>query len=102
MIFESKRFSELAGLPVEGESNLLNESKENDKVEEFSSNDGVTEGESSDSQDECDETDMMEEKIRETVRRELESMWASGQVFGKKTKKSQGITMGFMGVGFKK
>mgnify|MGYP003352835994 CR=1 FL=1 len=51
----------------------------------------------------CDESEIDEAKIREAVRSELESMWASGQVFGKKSKSRRGeVTMGFSGIGFKK
>jgi hypothetical protein len=103
MIFESKRLLELAGLPVEGESSLLKESKEDDKVEEFSSDDGVTEGDAADEKEECDEADGSdEEKIREAVRSQLEHMWASGEVFGRKAANRGGVTQGFPGVGFKK
>jgi hypothetical protein len=103
MIFESKRLLELAGLPVEGESNLLKESKEEEgkkDVEEFSSNDGVTEGEAPPEKDECDEGD--DAAIREAVRSQLEQMWASGEVFGRKAANRGGVTLGFPGVGFKK
>ena len=108
MILESKRLLELAGLPVEGESNLLKESRE--AIYEFSSNDGVTEEEESDAQ-ECDEADEVSKeadeikeslKVRRVVRSELERMWASGEVFGKTATKKDGITMGFLGVGFKR
>ena len=40
-------------------------------------------------------------KFRKMVRGELESMWASGQVFGKKATRRGGVTMGFKGIGFK-
>ena len=40
-------------------------------------------------------------KFRRAVRSELESMWASGQVFGKKAPRRNGLTMGFKGIGFK-
>lgn len=105
MIFESKRLLELAGLPVEGESNLLNESKEEKgDMEEFSSDDGVTEGEEPGEKEECDEGEQVDddEKIREAVRSQLAQMWASGEVFGRKAAKRSGVTLGFPGVGFKK
>lgn len=116
MILESKRLLELAGLPVE-EQNILNESRE--VVKEFSSNDGVTvkKDDEEDEEDEevepqeCDESDKISEeaeeikeslRLRRVVRSELERMWASGEVFGKKASKNDGVTMGFLGVGFKR
>lgn len=106
MIFESKRLLELAGLPVDGESNLLKESKEEKSdIEEFSSDDGVTEGDAAEEKEECDEGESAsddEDKIREAVRSQLEKMWASGEVFGRKASKRAGVTLGFPGVGFKK
>lgn len=106
MIFESKRLLELAGIQSEGESNVLTENK---TLKEFSSNDNVTEKE--EMEERCSEDEQQEEgddcseenEIREAVRKELESLWASGQVFGKKSN-SQGnrVTMGFPGIGFKK
>jgi hypothetical protein len=109
---------ELAGLPVEGESNLLNESSEN--INEFSSNDGVTVKKDSEKDatkdeeveaQECDESDAVSKdadeikeslRVRRVVRSELERMWASGEVFGKTASKKDGVTMGFLGVGFKR
>ena len=41
------------------------------------------------------------ENARRLIRSELESNWASGQVFGKKTTNRGGVTMGFKGIGFK-
>lgn len=105
MIFESKRLLELAGLPVDSDSNLLKESKEEEEksVEEFSSNDGVTEGDAPSETEECDEGDASsDEEIREAVRAQLEQMWASGEVFGRKSSNRGGVTLGFPGVGFKK
>jgi hypothetical protein len=116
MILESKRLLELAGLPVEGDSKLLKESSE--VIYEFSSNDGVTvkkdgdkdEDEKDDAQ-ECDEADEVSKdaeeikesmRVRRAVRSELERMWASGEVFGKTASKKDGVTMGFLGVGFKR
>jgi hypothetical protein len=95
MLFESKRLLELAGLPVEGASNVLTEGAAHD--EEEGEEKAVSEGEKDAS--ECDE----EDKIRESVRAEIERMWASGEVFGTRasTKKGQ-LTLGFPGVGFKK
>jgi hypothetical protein len=40
-------------------------------------------------------------KFRRAVRSEIESMWASGQVFGKKPARRGGVTLGFKGIGFK-
>jgi hypothetical protein len=40
-------------------------------------------------------------KMKSIIRDELASNWASGQVFGKKTGASRGVTMGFKGIGFK-
>ena len=40
-------------------------------------------------------------KFRRAVRSEIEQMWASGQVFGKKPTRRNGVTMGFKGIGFK-
>jgi len=40
-------------------------------------------------------------RFRRAVRSEIESMWASGQVFGKKAPRRNGVTMGFKGIGFK-
>ena len=114
MILESKRLLELAGLPVEEEQNILKESRE--VVKEFSSNDGVTvkkddEEEEEDEKKECDESDKISDeaeeikeslRLRRVVRSELERMWASGEVFGKKASKKDGVTMGFLGVGFKR
>jgi hypothetical protein len=40
-------------------------------------------------------------KFRRMVRGELEQMWATGQVFGKKAPRRNGVTMGFKGIGFK-
>lgn len=114
MILESKRLLELAGLPTEEAHNILSESKE--VVREFSSNDGVTvkkgeEEEEEDEKKECDESDEIsaeaEEikeslRLRRVVRSELERMWASGEVFGKTAAKKDGVTMGFLGVGFKR
>lgn len=39
--------------------------------------------------------------VRKIIRDELESNWASGQVFGKKATNRGGVTMGFKGIGFK-
>ena len=112
MILESKRLLELAGLPVEGESKLLKESRE--AIYEFSSNDGVTakkDDEEEEDAQECDEADEVSKeadeikesmKVRRVVRSELERMWASGEVFGKTAAKKDGVTMGFLGVGFKR
>lgn len=54
---------------------------------------------------EVDEKDIEEieesVKFRRIIRGELESMWASGQVFGKKATRRNGVTMGFKGIGFK-
>ncbi len=92
MFFNQERLLELAGIKGDG-SNLLNESVEKN---EFSSNDGVTEEES------CDESQQDESEIRETIRAEIEHMWSSGQVFGKKSKNKDGqVTLGFPGIGFK-
>lgn len=103
MLLESKRLMELAGISSGEESSVLTESK-TDNLREFTNGDGVTEN-SSNSTEECDENDetVSEEKIRETVRAELDRMWASGEVFGKRATNSRGqVTMGFAGVGFKK
>ncbi len=112
MILESKRLLELAGLPAEETSNLLSESKE--VVKEFSSNDGVTvdkKDKKDDEAQECDESDEISKEadeikeslaLRRVVRSELERMWASGEVFGKTAAKKDGVTMGFLGVGFKR
>ena len=81
MIFESKRLLELAGISDGDENNLLNESVEEEIVAENMST---------------------EEEIRETVREELASLWASGQVFGTKKEENGGVTLGFAGIGFKK
>ena len=96
MLLESKRLMELAGIKSD-EPNVLTESVavESDEKE---SDVRVSEA------DECKE-DVMEneEEIREAVRKELDRMWASGEVFGKRAKNVPGhITMGFAGVGFKK
>jgi uncharacterized Zn finger protein (UPF0148 family) len=40
-------------------------------------------------------------KFRRHVRSHLESMWASGNVFDKKSPRRSGVTMGFKGIGFK-
>jgi hypothetical protein len=39
--------------------------------------------------------------VRKIIRDELATNWASGQVFGKKSKNRDGVTMGFKGIGFK-
>lgn len=57
--------------------------------------------------DEADETvekvkeNVAEMHVRRKVRSQLEEMWASGQVFGKKAPRRNGVTMGFKGIGFK-
>ena len=103
MIFESKRLLELAGIKSDESSNILTEGLQNESLDEFSSNDGVTEVDREDGTDEGKSCGESEDEIREAVRQELESMWSSGQVFGKKSKSRSGeVTMGFSGVGFKK
>lgn len=93
MLFESKRLLELAGIKSETEG-LLTEGA-SQELDEFSNNDGVTEREEDES---CSE----EDSLRETVRLEIERMWASGEVFGKKSSNKDGVTMGFLGAGFKR
>ena len=105
MLFESKRLLELAGLPVEGASSVLTEGVE--QIKEFSSNDGVTvkdeEDEEGEEEEEAAKECKEEKEIREAVRAEIEHMWASGEVFGTRSKSKKGqVTLGFMGVGFKK
>jgi hypothetical protein len=63
--------------------------------------------ESKDKVEESDETvekvkeNVAEMHVRRKVRAQLEEMWASGQVFGKKAPHRNGVTMGFKGIGFK-
>ena len=93
MLFESKRLLELAGLPVEGESNVLTESAIVDESSNCEENENANVQE--EYKDECE--------IREAVRAEIEKMWASGNIFGGKSRSKNGhVTMGFPGVGFKK
>lgn len=97
MLFESKRLLELAGIKTDESSNLLTEGSE--MIFEFDNTDGVTEDSS------CYEEESIEEEdgpVREAVRKEVERMWASGEVFGKTASKKHGVTMGFLGVGFKR
>ena len=92
MFFSQERLLELAGIKGDG-SNLLNESAQKN---EFSSDDGATEEES------CDEGQEDESKIRETIRAEIEHIWSSGEVFGRKARNNKGqVTVGFPGIGFK-
>ena len=105
MILQSKRLLELAGLPEEETSNILNESSIIAEYEE------AVEPVETDKVGECDESDKISEeadaikeslKLRRVVKSELERMWASGEVFGKKAANKDGVTMGFLGVGFKR
>lgn len=98
MKLDSKRLLELAGLPVDENSSVLTEGvEESEDCEE-------AEIKETEEQEECDESqDVNEQQIRNLVRGELESMWASGQVFGVRTKGKQGqVTVGFPGIGFKR
>lgn len=103
MLFESKRLMELAG--IKGETpGMLTEGKVADEetpAEECDESDKKEEEVSE--ADKAKDRDESEEEIREAVRNELQRMWASGEVFGKRaTNKAGQVTMGFPGVGFKK
>ena len=98
MKFSSTRMARLSGLLREGKEEV----DESDSKEEKD----MKETDEVDETYEVDEADMkeLEESIqvRKVIRAELEQMWASGQVFGKKSGKPKGVTMGFAGIGFKK
>lgn len=95
MKFSSARMARLSGLLREGKEEVdetdEKDMKETDEVDETYE---VDEG----SVQEIEESI----QVRKVIRAELEQMWASGQVFGKKTGKPKGVTMGFAGIGFKK
>jgi len=107
MNFSKNRMARLSGLLREGkeEEADTNEAEETEG-EDVKEADEVDEADHKDETYEVDETDVQEIeeslKIRRLVRGELEQMWASGQVFGKKSGKPKGITMGFTGIGFKR
>ena len=46
--------------------------------------------------------DVKETRLRQFIRGEIDSAWATGEVFGRKAPRANGVTMGFAGIGFKK
>ena len=46
--------------------------------------------------------DVKETRLRQFIRGEIDSAWATGEVFGRKAPRTKGVTMGFAGIGFKK
>ena len=91
MQFNSRRLAQLSGLLTEGAEDKDNEACEqcDEEVYEAKSEEPQTEEE------------LEESLVRNFIRSELETVWASGAVFGRKPSQAAGVTMGFAGVGFK-
>ena len=100
MQFNSKRLAQLSGLLTEGAEDTAKE-----EVDEGCEqcDETVDEGyeESNETVDEMKSEELDESHVRSIIRSQLETIWASGAVFGKEVTQSNGVTMGFAGPGFK-
>lgn len=103
MRFNKSRMATLSGLLREGKEEEGKNEADEAKMKDVKETDEVDECGETYEVDEADVKEIEESiQIRRIVRGELEQMWASGQVFGKKAGKTKGVTLGFTGVGFKR
>lgn len=106
MKFSATRMAALSGLLREGKDVEEKDEKEVKEADDKAEEKDMKEADEVEETYEVDEDACREIEesiqIRKFVRQELEQLWASGQVFGKKATNQKGVTMGFAGIGFKK